>query len=102
MTRFIFLDKRDAERELVKLRRQWFAKRKSMAALLRETIFQKEMPLVDPDADNKTADADQALAELGSDAVGFGYLTATVVVSDRDLNSVIEKPKAIEPIISGA
>ncbi len=101
MTRFLFLDKRDAERELVKLRRQWFAKRKSMAALLRETIFQKEMPLVDPDADNKTADADQALAELGSDAVGFGYLTATVIVTDPDLNEVEEKRKAIERIIGG-
>jgi len=101
MTRFLFLDKRDAERELVKLRRQWFSKRKSMAALLRETIFQKEMPLVDPDADNKTADADQALAELGSDAVGFGYLTATVVVTDPDLNKVDEKRKAIERIIGG-
>jgi type IV secretion system protein VirB4 len=101
MTRFLFLDKRDAERELVKLRRQWFAKRKSMTALLRETIFQKETPLVDPDADNKSADADQALAELGSDAVGFGYLTATVVLSDSDLNAVEEKRKAIERIIGG-
>jgi type IV secretion system protein VirB4 len=101
MTRFLFLDKRDAERELVKLRRQWFSKRKSMAALLRETIFQKEMPLVDPDADNKTADADQALAELGSDSVGFGYLTATVTVTDADLNEVDEKRKAIERIIGG-
>jgi type IV secretion/conjugal transfer VirB4 family ATPase len=101
MTRFLFLDKREAERELVKLRRQWFAKRKSVAALLRETIFQKEMPLVDPDADNKTADADQALAELGSDAVGFGYLTATVVVTDQNLNEVEEKRKAIERIIGG-
>lgn len=101
MTRFLFLDKRDAERELVKLRRQWFAKRKSMAALLRETIFQKETPLVDPDADNKSADADQALGELGSDAVGFGYLTATVVLSDADLNAVEEKRKAIERVIGG-
>lgn len=101
MTRFLFLDKREAERELIKIRRQWFAKRKSMAALLRETIFQKESPLVDPDADNKSADADAALSELGSDAVGFGFLTATVVVSDPDLNALEEKRKAIERIIGG-
>ena len=42
MTRFLFLDKPQAEGELVKLRRQWFAKRKSIVALLRETIFQQE------------------------------------------------------------
>ena len=101
MTRFLFLDKREAERELTKLRRQWFAKRKSMAALLRETIYQKEMPLVDPDADNKTADADSALAELGSDAVGFGYLTVTLIVSDPELSVVEEKRKAIERVIGG-
>src|SRR3546814_6611387 len=47
VTRFICLDKAEAERELTRLRRQWFAKRKSVVALLRETIFQQESPLVD-------------------------------------------------------
>lgn len=41
-----------------RLRRQWFAKRKNVIALLRETIFQQESPLVDTDANNKAADAD--------------------------------------------
>ena len=61
----MFLDKHQAERELTKLRRQWFAKRKSIVTLLRETIFQQEIPLVDSDAHNKAADADAALQELG-------------------------------------
>ena len=38
---------------------------------------------------------------LGSDAVGFGYVTATVVVSDPELDAVEEKRKAIERIIGG-
>jgi type IV secretory pathway VirB4 component len=80
-TRFLCLDKAEAERELGRLRRQWFAKRKNVIALLRETIFQQESPLVDTDASNKAADADAALQELGSDQVAFGYLTATVTVS---------------------
>ena len=67
-----------------RLRRQWFAKRKNVIALLRETIFQQESPLVDTDASNKAADADAALQELGSDQVAFGYLTATVTVLDAD------------------
>ena len=33
---------------------------------------------------NKAADADAALQELGSDEVAFGYVTATVIVTDRD------------------
>src|SRR3546814_21125866 len=80
MTRFICLDKTEAERELTRLRRQWFAKRKSVVALLRETIFQQESPLVDSDAANQAADADAALQELGSDAVAFGSVTMTGVV----------------------
>ena len=47
-------------------------------------MFNRETALVDPDADNKAADADEALQELGADDVAFGYLTTTVVVSDRD------------------
>lgn len=100
-TRFICLDKAQAERELTKLRRQWFAKRKSMMALLRETIFQQESPLVDTDAANQAADADAALQELGSDAVAFGYVTATVVVSDADRGMVEEQRKAVERVVQG-
>jgi hypothetical protein len=48
------LSKSDAGRELIRLRRQWFAKRKGVVALLRETIFQHESPLVDSDAANKS------------------------------------------------
>ena len=101
MTRFLCLDKAEAERDLVRIRRQWFAKRKSIVALLRETIFQQESPLVDSDADNKAADADAALQDLGGDAVAYGYVTATVVVMDADPNAAEEKRKAVERVIQG-
>jgi type IV secretion system protein TrbE len=99
MTRFLFLSKSDAGRELVRLRRQWFAKRKGVVALLRETIFQHESPLVDSDAANKSADADEALQELGSDEVAFGYVTATVTVLDSDPTAAEQKLRAIERTI---
>ncbi|MDB5971176.1 MAG: conjugal transfer protein TrbE [Hydrocarboniphaga sp.] len=100
-TRFLCLDKAEAERELGRLRRQWFAKRKSVMALLRETIFQQESPLVDSDASNKAADADAALQELGSDQVAYGYVTATVVVLDVNAEVADEKMRAIERTIQG-
>lgn len=100
-TRFICLDKAEAESELTRLRRQWFAKRKSVLTLLRETVFQQESPLVDSDADNKAADADAALQELGGDAVSFGYVSATVVVMDADPERADEKRRAIERVIQG-
>ncbi len=100
-TRFLCLDKAEAEKQLVRLRRQWFAKRKNIVALLRETIFQHESPLVDSDASNKAADADAALQELGSDQVAFGYVTATVTVFDTDATAADEKLRAVERTIQG-
>lgn len=100
-TRFLCLDKSQAEGELTRLRRQWFAKRKGVLTLLRESVFQQESPLVDSDADNKAADADAALQELGSDEVAFGYVTATVVVMDADASTADEKLRAIERAIQG-
>lgn len=100
-TRFLCLDKDEAERELGRLRRQWFAKRKSVLALLRETLFQQESPLLDTDASNKAADADAALQALGSDQVAFGFLTATVTVIDHDADLADEKLRRVERVIQG-
>ena len=99
--RFLCLDKAEAEKELGRLRRQWFAKRKNVVALLRETIFQQESPLVDTDASNKASDADAALQELGSDQVAFGYVTTTVVVMDADAAAADEKLRRVERVIQG-
>ncbi|EYT98411.1 Conjugative transfer protein TrbE [Pseudomonas aeruginosa PA99] len=100
-TRFLCMDKAEAEKELGRLRRQWFAKRKNVLALLRETIFQQESPLVDTDASNKATDADAALQELGSDQVAFGYVTATVAVLDADADTADEKLRQVERVIQG-
>ncbi|MCL4777317.1 MAG: conjugal transfer protein TrbE [Gammaproteobacteria bacterium] len=100
-TRFLCMDKAEAEKELGRLRRQWFAKRKNVLALLRETIFQQESPLVDADASNKAGDADAALQELGSDQVAFGYVTATVTVLDADAEVADEKLRMVERAIQG-
>lgn len=100
-TRFLCLDKAESGKELRRLRRQWFAKRKNIVALLRETIFQQESPLVDSDASNKASDADAALQELGGDQVAFGYVTATVSVLDSDATAAGEKLRAVERAIQG-
>src|SRR5690606_4281474 len=73
----------------------------NVAALLRETLFQQESPLVDTDASNKAGDADAALQELGSDQVAFGYMTATVTVLDEDPAIADEKLRQVELVIQG-
>ena len=98
-TRAIMLDKTDATRLVTKIRRQWFAKRKSIAAILKEVLYNEQSVLVDSDAANKAADADAALQNLGSDQVGEAYVTATVTVWDADPSIADEKLRLVEKVI---
>lgn len=100
-TRAILLDKTDATKLLTKIRRQWFAKRKSVAAILNEVMTNEASALVDTDASNKAADADLALQELGADYAGIAYVTATVTVWDADPRVADEKLRLVEKVIQG-
>ena len=93
--RWIGLDKAQAEREIVKLRKRWFAKRKGVMVLLREAITKEEVPLLDTDAASKTEECDGALAALGSEACAYGYLTLTVSLLDVDPTAAAEKARAV-------
>jgi type IV secretion system protein VirB4 len=100
-SRFIPLDKAEANRTLTRLRRHWFNKRKSVTALLREVMYNQPAQLLDSDADNKVIDADLALQALGEDHVTFGYLTVTVTVADTDRAAVEDKLRAVERVVNG-
>ena len=100
-TRAIMLDKTDATKLLTRIRRQWFAKRKSVAAILKEVMTNEASVLTDTDASNKAADADLALQELGADHSGIAYVTATVTVWDRDPALAAEKLRLVEKVIQG-
>ena len=99
--RWIGLDKADAEREIVRLRKRWFAKRKGVTVLLREAITKEEVPLLDTDAAGKVEECDGALAALGSDACAYGYLTLTVTLLDADPGRAMEKARAVEAALNG-
>jgi type IV secretion system protein TrbE len=100
-TRAIALDKADAARVLTRIRRQWFAKRKSIMAILKEVMTNEPAALLDTDAHNKAMDADTALQELGSDLIGQAYVTATVTVWDEDARAADEKLRLVEKVIQG-
>ncbi|MDD1523688.1 conjugal transfer protein TrbE, partial [Bradyrhizobium sp. WBAH23] len=100
-TRAIMLDKTDATKLLTKIRRQWFAKRKSIGAILKEVMTNEPSTLLDTDAHNKVLDADAALQELGSDQIGQAFVTATITVWDRDPNAADEKLRLVEKVIQG-
>ena len=100
-TRAILMDKVDAAKLLTKIRRQWFAKRKSIAAILKEVMTNEQSALVDTDAANKALDADMALQELGADVAGMAYVTATIIVWDADARRADEKQRLVEKVIQG-
>ncbi|MBB5701076.1 type IV secretion system protein VirB4 [Ochrobactrum daejeonense] len=100
-TRAILLDKTDATKLLTRIRRQWFAKRKSVAAILKEVMTNEASALVDTDAANKAADADLALQELGADYAGQAYVTATIAVWDVAARIAAEKLRLVEKVIQG-
>src|SRR5258707_2299569 len=100
-TSAIMLDKADATRLLTKIRRQWFAKRKSIAAIVKEVMTNEASTLLDTDAHNKAMDADAALQELGSDAIGQAFVTSTVTVWDDDISVADEKLRLVEKVIQG-
>jgi type IV secretion/conjugal transfer VirB4 family ATPase len=99
--RAVALDKTDATKVLSRIRRQWFAKRKSIAAIVKEVMTNEASVLMDSDAANKAADADLALQELGSDLIGEAYVTATVTVWDEDARAADERLRLVEKTIQG-
>ncbi len=100
-TRAICLDKTDAAKMLSRIRRQWFAKRKSIMAILKEVMTNEASVLMDSDAANKALDADLALQELGSDLVGEAYVTASVTVWSDNLSVAEERLRLVEKTIQG-
>ena len=100
-TRAICLDKVAAQRMLTRIRRLWFAKRKSLAAIIKEVMTNEASVLVDTDAANKSAEADQALQDLGADLAGFAYVTTTITVLGENPRDADLKLAAVETIVRG-
>jgi type IV secretion system protein TrbE len=100
VTRWIALDRSEAQALLTRKRRQWFAKRKSVAAILREVLFNQETVLLDTDAASKAAETNEALEDLGSGDVAFGYVTTTVSVMAGSSVEADEHLRQIERVIN--
>ncbi|MGJ3500687.1 Type IV secretion system protein virB4 [Piscirickettsia salmonis] len=101
VTRFLPLDKTEAEKELKAYRKRWFAKRKGLGSMLMEMMTKSESAMVDQASVNKSRDADQAIQELEDDHVAFGYYTATITVWDKDPQVVTQKIREVERVVNG-
>ena len=102
VTRAICLDKLAAVQLASRVRRQWFSKRKSLAAILKEVLTSEASALVDSDAENKAAEADAALQDLGGDVAGHAFITASVVVWDEDADIAEARLRQVEKTIQAS
>ncbi len=100
MTRHLCLDRAEAERELTKWRRLWFSKHKSLSALVKEMLTKEQAAFSNPDAIAKTEEVDAALAEVGSELVGFGFFTSTLVILGATPHEADERLRHAERVIS--
>ncbi|HCK84686.1 MAG TPA: conjugal transfer protein TrbE [Hyphomonadaceae bacterium] len=101
VSRFIPLDREEGRRELEKIRKRWFSKRKGLLTLLREALFREEALLVDNDAANQAQDADAALQELGADAVSAGFATLTITIADESEDAANEAVRQVQQVADG-
>ncbi len=101
VTRFIPLDKTEAETQLKRYKRRWFAKRKGLFSMVQEIFTKSESQMMDTAAVEKARDADEALKELAEDYVAYGYYTATVTVIDKDIQRVTDMTREVERVING-
>jgi type IV secretion system protein VirB4 len=101
VTRYICLDKNAAKKELETLQRKWYSKRKSVGTLVKELFTSQESGISDTDALHKSQDAEQALIELGSEDVAFGYVTTTFTVYHENHEQLRVLASEVERIING-
>lgn len=101
VSRYLPLDREQARREIEKIRKRWFSKRKGLLTLLREALFREEAQLLDNDASNQTLDADLALQDLGADALCAGYATLTITICEPSASRADEVVRDIQQVTDG-
>lgn len=101
VTRFICLGKNEGKKELETLQRKWYAKRKSVGTLIKELFTNQESAISDSDAVQKSEDAEQALLELGSEDVTYGFLTTTFTLFHQNPAELRNIAAEVERIING-
>lgn len=100
-TRVIPMDREQARKEIEKIRKRWFSKRKGIVTLLREALYREEAALLDNDATAQAEDADAALQEVNGEAAGAAFVTLTVTVADRSETVALERIRQIRQVADG-
>jgi type IV secretion system protein TrbE len=100
VTRFICMDKLDAQKAITTYQQRWLSARKRLGTLIREAMMGQESAVQNTDAVNKAADADAALQVLNAGHVSFGHITQSIVILDTDPDALTAKMLEVERVIN--
>lgn len=92
-TRFLFLDRLQAEALISKKRRYWWQKRHTFGAVMAEAAHGEEGRFGNQDAVDMAHDANAAAAEAASGDVIYGLYTMTLMVMDADEGTVEQQQR---------
>ena len=99
--RYLPMNKDEADAEIKRIRRHWFARRKGIDTLIKEFVTKTESQLTDTDSLNKSEDATEALGELGADCCSFGHFTLTVTTWHEKEETAERNAQSIQRICDG-
>ena len=99
-TRFISLDKVDAQKYIEKTVKRFYGSRKSAKQLVMEETMQVQSNLENQGAAAFQQDAQNAQEESLTDIFGFGFYASSLMVWDQDVDAAMDKARYLESIIS--
>jgi type IV secretion system protein VirB4 len=94
-TRYIFIDRQEAIKDLKSYRRKWSQKVRGFI----DQITKRHDGPIDQDALDMVVDADAALADVSSGKVSFGYYTSVIVLMNEDEQQITEDALACKKVI---
>lgn len=90
-SRFIAMDAHEARSEILKFRRKWQQKVRSITA----QVFKTQRGIVDHDAQLMVYETEGALSDISSNLVSYGYYSSICVVHGDTRQEVAEKQKYV-------
>lgn len=96
-TRFLFMDKASAKKELNTYYKEWNQK----VFKFLQHLFPSPNPRVNKDARNMADDAQEAMNELEADEAGYGYLSTTIILTNEDPQALEESARAVRKVMQG-
>lgn len=91
-TRYIFLDKMDALKQISTYRKKWQQKVRGWL----DQLLDRPSTKVNKHAINMVDEADEASTELNQDSVAYGYYSANIIIFDEDPASLDNKTKTVK------